>query len=264
MPINIPMTYKQYGQVPFFYVNGLGISNDATTPNSLLDIAIGTCIDSTETFQMELLTPCVINSAINGFNGLDTGTIADSKIYAVYLISDPVSANPTGAMISLNYLSFNGLAPVMPFGYSAYNLIGFVATNSGGHFLPGYWTSGNAGLRTFYYDAPQATAVTAGAATAYTAVNLSTLVPLGINRNVWIYSSYVPNAAGHQLSMQPEVGTGAPIVITGQVAATAVTSQSKLTSSLVTGTPNVQEINYKVGNASDTVAIDVLGYEFYI
>jgi hypothetical protein len=264
MPINIPQTYKQYGQVPFFYTNGLGISNDATTPNSLLDIAIGTCIDSTETYQMELLTPCVINSANNGVNGLDTGTIGASKIYAVYLISDPVTTNPTAAMISLNYLSFNSLAPNMPFGYSAYNLIGYVATNSSSHFLPGYWTAGNAGFRTFFYDAPQATAVTAGAATSYTAVNLSSLVPLGSYRNVYIYTSYLPGTAGDTLSMQPEAGTGAPIVVTGQVATVHVTSQSKLVSSLVSGTPNVQEINYKVSSSGDAVAIDVLGYDFYI
>ncbi len=264
MPITIPETYKQYGQVPFFYVNGLGISNDATTPNSLLDIAIGTCIDSTETFQMELLAPCVINSANIGLNGLDTGAIAASKMYAVYLVSDPVSQNPTGAMISLNYLSFNALAPILPFGYSAYSLIGYVATDASKHFLPGYWTSGNSSLRTFFYDAPQATAVTAGASTTYAAVNLSALAPLGINRNVWLYTSYLPGTAGDTLSLQPEAGTGAPIVVTGQVATVHLTTQSKLTSSLVTGTPNVQEINYKVSSSGDAVAIDVLGYEWNI
>jgi len=259
MPITIPMTYKQYGQVPFFYANGLGLSNDATTPNSKLDVAIGTIIDSTETYQMELLAPCVISSLSNGLNGLDTGAIAASKVYSVFLISDPVDANPTGAMISLA----NGVTtfPLMPFGYSAFALIGFVTTDSSKNFLKGYWTNANCSCRLFMYDAPQATAITAGAATSYTAIDLSTLVPAVNNTPVWIYSDLIPNAAGDAVFLQPGGATGDAIKVTGQVTTVHVTSNSLLMARLVTGLP---EISYKVSAGTDAVAIDVAGYQFFI
>jgi len=252
----IPQTYKQYGQIPFFYMNGLGISNDATTPNTKLDIAAGTCIDNSETYQMELLAPVVINAANNGLNGLDTGSLAASLVYAVFLISDPVSANPTGAMLSLSYT-----APLMPFGYSAFKLIGFVTTDASSHFLLGYWTAGNAGSRLFFYDAPQATAVTAGAATTYTAVDLTTLVPLVDNTPVWIDTAFTPGAASRTLKMQPITGTGDAVTITGQVTSVVVTTNSLLMAKIASAKP---EIAYKVSNAGDAVAINVGGYQFLV
>lgn len=243
--------YSSY--IPF-YVNGLRISNDAVTPNSLLDVAVGSTLDSTGTFQIALNTAAVINSANNGLNGLDTGTIAASSLYAVYLVADPVLQQVSGCMLSL---SLTG--PLLPFGYSAYALIGYVATDSSAHFLKGYWTGGESAPRLFMYDAPQATAVTAGNATSYTAVSLAALVPAVQGLPVYIESSYVPATAGNALSLQPASGTGAPAVVTGQVATVHVTTQSFLTQSVVSSVP---EINYKVGNASDAVAINVLGYWF--
>ena len=66
------------------YVNGLGLSNDATTPNTKLDVAIGSILDSSGTFQLSLSAPVVINAAANGLNGLDTGAIAASMQYAIF------------------------------------------------------------------------------------------------------------------------------------------------------------------------------------
>src|SRR5580658_10166225 len=90
----------QYGQDLDYYINGLQISNDATTPNTLLDIGPGSCLDSTGTFQLNSNSTIVINAAVNGLNGLDTGTFAASTVYAVYVVWDPVTNLPTGAMIS--------------------------------------------------------------------------------------------------------------------------------------------------------------------
>jgi hypothetical protein len=115
-----------YGAYPYGYINGLQISNDATTPNTLLDIGSGVTIDSTDTFQMINNGTIVINAATNGLNGLDTGTFAEAKVYAVYLVSDPVTLQPIGAMLSLSYTQ-----PLMPFSYSAFKLIGFATTAAG-------------------------------------------------------------------------------------------------------------------------------------
>ena len=239
-----------------FYTNGLKISNDATTPNTLVDIAIGSTLDSTGTFQISLTSPIVANIAVNGLNGLDTGTVAASTVYAIYLVADPVTNQPSGCILST---SLTG--PLMPFGYSAYKLIGYITTDSMSHFLLGYWTSGNNGSRLFMYDAPQATAVTAGAATSYTAVSLAKWVPAINLTPVWIYSSYVPATAGNTLKMQPFVGTGDAITVTGQVATKAMTQNTLLFESLNSGAPT---ISYKVSNGSDTAAINVAGYQFIL
>jgi hypothetical protein len=255
----IPETYKQYGQIPFFYTNGLGISNDATTPLTKLDVAVGTTIDSTETFQLELLSPVVINAAVNGLNGLDTGTLAASKVYAVFLVADPVTSNLPGCMLSLSYTQ-----PLLPFGYSAFKLIGYVATDAAVHLLKGYWTTGNGSYRLFMYDAPQATAVTAGASATYANVDLTPLVPLVNNTPVYVLSDYTPSAASQTLNLTPGNGTGNAVSVTSQVTGVHVTSTSLVMAQTVaiSSVPS-PVINYKL-TTGGAVAISVVGYEFFI
>lgn len=249
------MSALPFGVTPFQYANGLRISNDATTPNTKLNVAAGSIRDSSDTFQLSLASTVSVNAATNGLNGLDTGTFAASKLYNVFLVSDPVEGNATGAMISLSS------TPLLPFGYSAYALIGAIATDSSIHFLPGYWTAGNTGNRIFMYDAPQATSITAGAATTYTAVDLSLLVPNADNLPVWIYSDFTPGAASRQFFMQPTSGTGDAVIVTGQVTSVHVTSNSLVLAKLSSSLP---KISYKVSNAGDAVAIKVAGYQFFI
>lgn len=244
---------KQYGQQPFYYVNGLGLSNDATTPNTKLDVAVGTIIDSTATYQMALTTAVVINAAANGFNGLDTGSLAASKVYYVYLIADVVSGQATGAMISLS------ATPLMPFGYQAFALIGYVATDASSHFLLGYWTAGDSPFRKFIFDAPQATAVTAGAATSYTAVDLTKWVPLVANTPVMMAYAFTPGAASRQLKLQGVLSTGDAAIITGQVTSVVVSGNVEVWAQISAAKP---EINYLVSNAGDAVALNVAGYAF--
>ncbi len=258
-------TYNPFASTRFSYANGLQISNDGTTPNTKLDISAGSIRDSSDTYQIITTLPVVIDATKNGLNGLDTGSLAASKVYAVYMISDPVNANPTGAMISLAYPPGSTLGPLMPFGYSAYALVGFIATGGGTTFLKGYWTVTNTGDRLFMYDAPQATGVTAGAQTSYTNVDLTPLVPLVNNLPVWIYSVYTPNAASDTLKLQPGNATGDAITVTAQVAHVIVTTNSLLLAQTVAiSTVNSPTVNYKVSSGSDAVAVDVAGYQFFI
>jgi hypothetical protein len=250
-----------YGAYPFSYANGLQIANDATTPNTVLTVGSGVTIDSTDTFQMINNGVISINAATNGLNGLDTGTFAAAKVYAVYLVSDPVTLQPIGAMISLSLT-----APLMPFSYSAFRLIGFATTAAGGAtFLPGYWTTGNSGFRLFMYDAPLATAVTAGHATTFTNVNLIAAVPNLNDVPVLVYTSYVPATAGNVLELQAGNATSYQAKVTGQVATVAVTTTSLVLAQTVSLTSVLSPvINYLESNVSDAVAIDVAGYYWTI
>ena len=146
----------------------------------------------------------------------------------------------------------------MPSDYSVFRLVGFMATDSSVHFLPMY-VSGSGSYRVAMFDAPQATAVTAGNATSYTAVDLSTLVPAIDYTQVFINSAFTPGAASRVLNLQSSGATGNQIVITGQVNGVVISSQSLLISRLASGAP---KIAYKVSNAGDAVAINVAGFAY--
>jgi hypothetical protein len=112
------------------------------------------------------------------------------------------------------------------------------------------------------YDAPQATAITAGAATSYTAIDLSALVPATTTqRPIYINSAFTPGAASRTLKLQPTGNTGDSITITGQVTSVVVTTQSYLFARVSSSLP---KISYVVSNAGDAAAINVAGYEFFI
>ena len=252
-----------YGAYPYGYINGLQISNDATTPNTVLNIGSGVTIDSTDTFQMINNGVISINAATVGLNGIDTGVLAASKVYAVYLVSDPVTLQPIGAMISLNYVSpASTLQPYMPFSYSAFKLIGFATTDASAHFLPGYWTADNSSWRLFMYDAPLATAITAGTSTSYVNVNLTAAVPNHNNLPVLVNSVFTPTAAGSALVLQPGNAVGAAATVLGQVAAVVVNSVSLVMAQpVVISTVSSPVVNYKVVGS---VAVNVSGYYFTV
>lgn len=257
---------------PNVYINGFLISNDATTPNTVLDVAAGQCRDQNNIIDIMLgnflglgtgtvNASTSLNAAVNGINGLDTGSLAASTMYAVYVIADSSNKNPNGLILSANQTT-----PGLPFGYDSYRKIGYWATDASSHFLLGYYSasgSGNGGngTRTFFYDAPQATAITAGAATTYTNVNLIKFVPNVSNIAAWISTAFTPGAASRTLKMQPGNATGDAITITGQVTSVVVTSNSLLLAqSVVISTVSSPVINYKVSNAGDAVAINVAGF----
>lgn len=253
-------TYKSYAYQPFYYANGLNLSNDATTPNSIINVATGSIQDSTATYQIQVTTALTASLLVSGIGGLDTGTIAASSVYAVYVIADPVTLQAPALVFSLSLTQ-----PLMPFGYSAFAVVGYVATDASSHILKGYWSSRNSTTRLFMFDAPQATSITAGAATTYTNVNLIKFVPALNNLPVYINTSFTPGAASRVLDLQPGNATGDSIIVTGQVTSVVVTTQSMvLAQNVVISTVSSPVVNYKVSNAGDAVAINVAGYQYFV
>ena len=153
----------------------------------------------------------------------------------------------------------------MPTGYSIYALIGYAATDASKNWLKGYWTAGNGTSRLFMFDAPQATAITAGASTTYANVDLTKWVPLVNNLPVWLATAFTPGAASRTLKMTPGNGVGDAVTITGQVTSVIVTSNSLvLAQNVVISTVNSPTVLYKVSNAGDAAAINIAGYQFFI
>lgn len=255
---------------PFLYINEMKVSNNATTPNTKLDVTAGICRDSTNTYDINLgnyngqnnsgtaNATTTINAAVNGINGLDTGTFAASTMYLVYVIGDAVAGNATGCMIST---ALPAVGPLMPFGYNIFRHIGYAVSDGSTHFLK-FYQSGNNNARMFTYDAYQATSVTAGTSATYAAIDLSTLVPAVDQTQVRMEINWTANAAADVFNMQGGNATGDQWTVIAPVAgATAHTvAFGQVLAQLVSGVPKV---NYKV-SAVGGVAIDVAGFNFYI
>lgn len=264
-PQAVPFLPQKYLQI-----NECKISNHAATASTSLDISAGICRDQSDTYDLNLgnynnfqYTPTansvtVLNAANNGINGLDTGSIAASKVYYIYVIADPVQGNQTGVMASLAAPS---VGPLMPFGYSAYRHIGYWATSSGSVFLLGY-NAGNNNARIFMYDAPISVGTTATSA-SYAAVDLTKFVPLVNNLPVYINAS-ISGTAGDTLALQPGNATGDAVVIEAQVNSQAVKQQALvLAQNTAISTVQSPTINYK-NSGTDTILLLVGGYQYYI
>lgn len=261
-----------YSQAPFLYINGISVSNNATTPNTKLDVSAGICRDSTDVFYMNLgnyngflngsitaNSATTIDTGVTGANGLDTGVLLASKLYYIYVIGDPIGANATACIASLVAPS---TGPLMPTGYSIFRHVGYAATDGSVHFLLAY-SSGNNNARTFLYDAPHATSVTAGTSATYAAIDLTTMVPALNNTPVFFQINWTANAAADTFNMQGVNQTGDAILVIAPVAgATAhtVVNDLMVMAQLTSGAPKV---NYKV-SAVGGVAVNVQGFNYYI
>lgn len=247
--------FKSY--IPF-YTNGLQISNDVSAPNTTFLISTGSVLDSSGTFQLVLINDLPVFNTLTGVNGLDTGTVSASTVYSIFLIADPTLKNPTAAVISTHINT-----PILPYGYSAFSLIGFIATDSSSHFIPGFWTAGNSNERIFTYSTLQTVTVGGGGnALTYSAgaTSLVSVVP-GIDNTPFVLAvEFIPSAASQYVQLQSGDGAGEQARVTGQVGTVHVTQQVQLLSQLVGGVP---KFNYQVSAAGASFVAAVGSYTFY-
>jgi hypothetical protein len=109
------------------YIAGLALSNDSGLPTTVVDIAAGQAADSSNAVMMNSTTVLTVNFATTGAGALDTGSIAASTWYHVFLI-----AKVGGAVAGLASLS---ITPSLPSGYSYYRRLGSVKTDGSSHIL---------------------------------------------------------------------------------------------------------------------------------
>lgn len=227
----------------------------AVASNTTLTMALGQARDSSNVNDIVLSAGVTINAATNGINGLDTGSLAASLLYAIYVVGDSSGNNAAGAVLSLATATL-----LLPVGYDMSRLIGYVRTDGSSFFLKGYW-SGRSNDRVFTYDVPIATGVTAGSSATYAAVSLLTFVPAFANVQALIETNWTANAAGDTMALQPLNAVGDTVkYIAGVAGASAHTLvREYVQAQLSTLTP---EINYKVSAGS--VALNVAGYKYTI
>lgn len=260
--------------LPHLYLSGLSISPASTT---LLSVAPGAARDSTNTLDMVVglqnyfgndlpalqnlnyQAGLLINSAVNGINGLDTGTIAASTDYAIYLIGDSRLYNPTGAVLSLTSNS----APLLPSGYDSYRLIGFIETDGSSHFVYATHKPQNMAGALQYYNSPAIAVLTGGTSTTFAAIDLTTssAVPTTTLRNVIVglLVIFTPAVAGDLVQFRPtgSTATGNLPTIVGVAAGVAQTQYLQVIAGVGSSKP---EIDYLVTSGSDAVTVSVASW----
>jgi hypothetical protein len=139
--------------------NGLVLSWGS---NTTLTIGAGRSLDSSGNYDISVASTLTINAAVNGANGLDSGTFAASTWYYVFVIASSVKPQEY-AVASLISAS---AVPYLPKGYDCYVLRGMVLTDSSIHFLK-FYEAGDGHNRERYYDA-QIRVINGGTQTSYT------------------------------------------------------------------------------------------------
>lgn len=248
MTINLPVVNAAYLNVQGLEIT---ITGDATAT-----IEAGQARNSTNENDIILSDQVTLNVDNNGINGLDTGSMGNNLLYSLYAVGDS-SFNSTPGVV----LSLSATQPLLPVGYDMYRKIGYLRSDGTADFLPGYF-SGSANERIFMYDAPIATAVTAGASTSDAEVSLSTFVPAVSGIPVYMFYDMTPAAASRVLTLKPFGATGAPFQATSQVTAVHVTGVALVQALLDSGVPKL-EYNWSAGGG-DAVALNVAGYQYTI
>lgn len=261
--------------LPHLYVQGLQLSAATPTAATVVCVAPGAARDSTNSIDMVVglqnyfgidnpaqqflnyQPGLFINSAVNGANGLDTGTIAASTQYAVYLIGDSRNYNNTAAVLSLT----SNTAPLLPSGYDSYRLIGFWQTDGSSQFVYATHKPQNiAGLLT-YFNSPAVSVLSGGTATSFTAIDLTgnSAIPTTTLPNVMVtlLVTFTPVAAGDTVQFRPtgSSATGNLPTITGTTAAIAQSQYIQVIAGVGSSKP---EIDYKVTSGSDAVSVSVV------
>lgn len=258
-------------QLPHLYIAGLNISYASTTViaiapgqardmNDIIDLPVA-WPDANNNINPSILfqnyqQPILINSAVNGVNGLDTGTIAASTQYAIYLIGDSRGYNLVAGLLSLT----SNAAPLMPQGYDSLRLLGFAATDGSSHFVYATNKPQNMVGSLTYVNSPAIAALTGGTSTTFAAIDLTTssAIPTTTLENiiVWLFVTFTPAAAGDTVQFRPtgSSATANLVTITGFAAGVAQTQYIQVIAGVGSSKP---EIDYKVTSGSDAVTVAV-------
>lgn len=224
--------------------------------NTTLTVKACQMRDSTNSLDINLNADTTLNFAINGLNGLDTGSIAASSVYGIYLVSDATSFKPTGVMASLNLAG----APFMPAGYGYLKLVGYVFTDGSSHIIK-FRVSGTGNTRDFYYDST-VRALTNGASQTLANIDLTGIVPPFSYTPVKFVGTYTPNTAGDTAGFAPFGSTATLLPFVPGTVATKASSQTfEVLAMLNAAAPTILYIN---SAASGQTNVYVTGFRFYI
>ena len=126
------------------YVNGLQMTRASATT---ISVASGAARDSSDVNDIILTAAIVLNGSAVGANGMDSDVLANSTMYALYVIGNSSGYKDSAVLASLASNS----APTIPFGYDMYRRIGWFLTDGSAEILP-FLQYGSDETRMYYYD----------------------------------------------------------------------------------------------------------------
>lgn len=235
------------GSLPFKDVFGLALAwGSATT----LTVGAGQARDTNNVMDMVLSETITLNAATVGVNGLDTGALANSTWYYVYLIGSSQNYKATGLLLSASS------TPQMPQDYDSRRRIGMVLT-SGAAAILSFDVYGNSSTRKYFWDAV-ATELNAQGSATFADVDLASSVP-PTSTVVYLNWKLVPATAGNISNLRKNGSASTTnIQLTG-----SVTSQPNA-GQVIMNTDSAQVIEYITASASDDLTLIVTGFEDYI
>lgn len=228
-------------------IGGLTLSNDGTLPNTVLDISTGSATSDDFTTLMALgsaYTKSVSAWAVGtGNGGLDTGSVAASTWYHVYLIE----RTDTGVVDVL--FSLSASAPTMPTSYTKKRRIGSFKTDASVHILP-FSQNGDE----FLWVTPVQDVNVATLSTTATAYALS--VPLGVKVNALFSAQMSNTAVGVAVAVfsPDQTGTAASYQLVNEVASQYAGGQFNVR------TNTSQQVKAVSASASTTFVVMTQGY----
>ncbi len=225
----------------FLYAYGLTLSWGS---NTTLSVAAGQARDSNNVIDMATTAATTINAAVNGINGLDTGTFAASTWYYVYMVGDSTNYSSAGFVISLS-----ATVPTLPTGYDSYRRIGCALSDGSTHFLK-FTQTGNATTRDYMWDST-ISVLSGGTSATLALVTLTAGVPPLANLPVTFQVSFTPATANDYVSLATP-GSSATLLpnLSGVVAAKIQTGQLTQVSGISSSVAKIQYINSAASGAT--------------
>ena len=194
---DVPASEQFYKGQAFLrgYLHGLGLSNNSTDGNHDIDIAIGECAsdDYDELLTLSSAITKQIDAAWSvGTNagGIDTGSVANSTWYHVFLIK----RTDTGVVDALFSASIS--SPTMPTNYDEKRRIGSVRTDASGNIIAFVQH-----LDEFRWTTPILDVDATDPGTS--AVTRTLTVPTGLIVNAMIALGVLPSSTNHTQYVSP-------------------------------------------------------------
>lgn len=231
------------------YLIGLEMSR---TDDENVAIAAGQCRDSSNVWDIVVDSALNADIAINGANGLDTGSVAANTFYYVFVIGDSTRHNDAACLLSAQ-IDVDDIT--LPAGYDVARRIGAVLTDASSDILE-FHQYGSGKDRMMYYDVA-ISELSNGQSATYANIDCATSVP-ALACEVLALIDYTPNSATNKSHFLPYASSATNgIVQFGYGVAAAQRGMLQIPSSLNSGAPTIK---YKVDNASDSLDVSVAGY----
>lgn len=235
--------------VPRSYVRGLQLS---WTTVARVTVAAGRARNSTDTWTIDLAAPTVVDIAVAGVNGLDTGAEAANTWYAVYVIGDTTGVNAGATLLSASFT-----APTLPAGYDVFRRIGAVRNGAGSDFLR-FFQRWNGRTRRYWFDESRATlqVLTNGHSVAGTTTSAAARMPSTCGSGIFGLDFLVPLAGA---AVTDFMGTG--IAVSSLLSRISSLSTASLLYDIERAVSTSQAEFYNVTDVDDTANLFVIAFD---